>query len=340
MPVPGIREVDPTRMARSRMMANSEGYGTARLWSAVAGTPWSSVLHDYERYLSASRQLAGPTVRNYLNDIASFVEFQSERSTLGTVVSPDKFVLRQYLSWLATAGYVRTSVSRKLTALRIFVRWLQDSGVVDSDETDSVQSPKLPKRLPVAVSQQDVERLLMSPDVNTALGSRDAALLELVYATGVRVSEVAAMDVASVDLGKREARVIGKGSKPRIVVFGRRASGLLRRYLETVRGSLLARQSEPALFLNRFGTRLSVRGIQDVVKKHAKRAGLDIGFHTHTLRHSFATHLLDGGADLRVVQDLMGHSSPSTTQVYTHITSEQARKVYLKAHPGGKLRRG
>ena len=306
----------------------------------MAGTPWSSVLHDYARYLSSSRQLATPTVRNYLNDLASYMEFQAERSALGSVVSPDRFVLRQYLAWLASAGYVRTSVSRKLTSLRIFIRWLHDSGFVASDETDSVQSPKLPKRLPVAVSQQEVERLLMSPDTNTPLGARDAALLELVYGTGVRVSEVASLDVESVDLGIREARVIGKGSKPRIVVFGRRASGLLKRYLETVRGSLLSRQSEPALFLNRFGARLSVRGIQDVVKKHAKRAGLDVGFHTHTLRHSFATHLLDGGADLRVVQDLMGHSSPSTTQVYTHITSEQARKVYLKAHPGGKLRRG
>ena len=321
-------------------MADSEAYGTARLWPLVADTPWSSVMRDYARYLSSSRQLAAPTVRNYLNDLASFMEFQSERSALGTVVSPDRFLLRQYLSWLASAGYVRTSVSRKLTALRIFIRWLLDAGIVTSDETDSVQSPKLPRRLPVAVSEQEVERLLMSPDAQTPLGARDAALLELVYGTGVRVSEVAAMDVTSVDLGNREARVVGKGSKPRIVIFGRRASGLLTRYLETVRGSLLARQSEPALFLNRFGTRLSVRGIQDVVKKHAKRAGLDVGFHTHTLRHSFATHLLDGGADLRVVQDLMGHSSPSTTQVYTHITSEQARKVYLKAHPGGKLRRG
>ena len=321
-------------------MANSGEYGTARLWSLAAGTSWSSVLKDYARFLSASRQLAAPTVRNYLNDLASYLEFLSERDAAKDVVSPNRFLLRQYLSWLATGGYVRTSISRKMTALRIFIRWLLDSGVVESDETDSVQSPKLPKRLPVAVSEQEVERLLMSPDANTPLGARDAALLELVYGTGVRVSEIASLDVESVDLSKREARVIGKGSKPRIVVFGRRACDLLTRYLGSVRGSLVSRPSEPALFLNRFGARLSVRGIQDVVKKHAKRAGLDVGFHTHTLRHSFATHLLDGGADLRVVQDLMGHSSPSTTQIYTHITSEQARKVYLDAHPGGRLRRG
>lgn len=321
-------------------MAKSEEYGATRLWSLVSGTPWSAVLSDYARFLSASRQLAAPTVRNYLNDLASFMEFLSDRGSVENVVSPDRYLLRQYLAWLASGGYVRASVSRKLTSLRIFIRWLLDSGYVSSDETDSVQSPKLPKRLPVAVSEQEVERLLMSPDANTPLGARDAALLELVYGTGVRVSEVAALDVESVDLSKREARVIGKGSKPRIVVFGRRASELLTRYLESVRGSLVGRQSEPALFLNRFGARLSVRGIQDVVKKHAKRAGLDVGFHTHTLRHSFATHLLDGGADLRVVQDLMGHSSPSTTQIYTHITSEQARKVYLEAHPGGRLRRG
>ena len=322
------------------MATPNEAHGTRRLWSVVSGTPWHRLVSEYARFLATTRQLAPPTVRNYLNDLASFLEFQSERDALDRLASPDRFVLRQYLAWLTAAGYARSSISRKLTALRIFNRWLLDRDAVDKDETDSVQSPKLPKQLPVAVSQQEIERLLMSPDTNTPLGARDAALLELIYGTGVRVSEVESMDVSSIDFPNREIRVIGKGSKPRIVMFGGRAAGLLRHYLERVRGSLLARQSESALFLNRFGSRLSVRGIQGVVKKHAKRAALDANFHTHTLRHSFATHMLDGGADLRVVQDLLGHSSPSTTQVYTHITSEQARKVYLKAHPGSGLRRG
>ena len=322
------------------MTTSGEAHGTRRLWSVVSGTPWHRLVSEYSRFLATTRQLAPPTVRNYLNDLASFMEFQSERDSLGHLASPDRFVLRHYLAWLTAAGYARSSISRKLTALRIFNRWLLDRDAVDKDETDSVQSPKLPKQLPVAVSEQEIERLLMSPDTNTPLGARDAALLELIYGTGVRVSEVESMDVDSIDFPNREIRVLGKGSKPRIVMFGGRAAGLLRRYLEQVRGSLIARQSESALFLNRFGTRLSVRGIQGVVKKHAKRAALDANFHTHTLRHSFATHMLDGGADLRVVQDLLGHSSPSTTQVYTHITSEQARKVYLKAHPGSGLRRG
>ena len=322
------------------MTTPGEAHGTRRLWSVVSGTPWHRLVSEYARFLATARQLAPPTVRNYLNDLASFMEFQSERDALDRLASPDRFVLRQYLAWLTADGYARSSISRKLTALRIFNRWLLDTDAVDKDETDSVQSPKLPKQLPVAVSQQEIERLLMSPDTNTPLGARDAALLELIYGTGVRVSEVESMDVDSIDFPNREIRVIGKGSKPRIVMFGGRAAGLLKRYLERVRGSLIARQSESALFLNRFGTRLSVRGIQDVVKRHAKRAALDTNFHTHTLRHSFATHMLDGGADLRVVQDLLGHSSPSTTQIYTHITSEQARKVYLKAHPGSGLRRG
>ena len=298
------------------------------------------LLTNYARFLATTRQLAQPSVRNYLNDLASFMEFQAECGTIDRVQSPNRFVLRQYLAWLAAAGYVRSSISRKLTALRIFSRWLLDNNAVSRDETDSVQPPKLPKRLPTAASEQEVERLLMSPDTNTPLGARDLTLLELIYGTGVRVSEVAAMDMESVDFPKREIRVMGKGSKPRIVMFGGRAAGLLKTYLEGVRGTLSARQSEPALFLNRFGTRLSARGIQDIVKKHAKRAGLDAGFHTHTLRHSFATHMLDGGADLRVVQDLLGHESPSTTQIYTHVTTEQARKVYLNAHPGGGMRRG
>ena len=314
--------------------------GPRRLWSAVEGSPWTPLLRDYSRYLSTTRQLAEPTVRNYLNDLASYMEFQGECGTLARVAAPNRFVLRQYLAWLVSLGYARASISRKLTALRIFNRWLAESEIVSTDETDSVNSPKLPRRLPVAVSEQEIERLLMSPDTNTPLGMRDATLLELVYGTGVRVSEVASMDVASVDLPSMEARVLGKGSKPRVVMFGGRAADLLRQYIGRVRSTLVSRSSEPALFLNRFGTRLSVRGIQGIVKKHAKRAGLDADFHTHTLRHSFATHMLDGGADLRVVQDLMGHSSPSTTQVYTHITSEQARKVYLSSHPGGQLKRG
>ena len=321
-------------------MERTESHGTRRLWSVVSGTPWTGLLSDYARFLTTTRQLAQPSVRNYLNDLASFMEFQAECGTIDRVQSPNRFVLRQYLAWLAAAGYARSSISRKLTALRIFSRWLLDNDAVSRDETDSVQPPKLPKRLPSAASEQEVERLLMSPDASTALGARDLTLLELIYGTGVRVSEVASMDVDSVDFPKREIRVLGKGSKPRIVMFGGRAAQLLKTYLDRVRGTLSARQSEPALFLNRFGTRLSVRGIQDIVKKHAKRAGLDAGFHTHTLRHSFATHMLDGGADLRVVQDLLGHSSPSTTQIYTHVTTEQARKVYLNAHPGGNMRRG
>ena len=321
-------------------MERNETHGTRRLWSVVSGTPWMGLLTDYARFLATTRQLAQPSVRNYLNDLASFMEFQAECGTIDRVQSPNRFVLRQYLAWLAAAGYVRSSISRKLTALRIFSRWLLDNNAVSRDETDSVQPPKLPKRLPAVASEQEVERLLMSPDTNTPLGARDLTLLELIYGTGVRVSEVAAMDVESVDFPKREIRVMGKGSKPRIVMFGGRAAGLLKTYLERVRGTLSTRQSEPALFLNRFGTRLSARGIQDIVKKHAKRAGLDAGFHTHTLRHSFATHMLDGGADLRVVQDLLGHESPSTTQIYTHVTTEQARKVYLNAHPGGGMRRG
>lgn len=321
-------------------MGKSESHGTRRLWSVVSDTPWTGLLADYARFLATTRQLAKPTVRNYLNDLTSFMEFQSECGTINQLQSPNRFVLRQYLAWLTAAGYARSSIARKLTALRIFSRWLLDNEAVSRDETDSVQPPKLPKRLPTAASEQEVERLLMSPDANTALGARDLALLELIYGTGVRVSEVAAMDVASVDFPKREIRVTGKGSKQRVVVFGGQAAKLLKSYLQQVRGRLIARQSEPALFLNRFGARLSVRGIQGIVKKHAKRAGLDAGFHTHTLRHSFATHMLDGGADLRVVQDLLGHSSPSTTQIYTHVTTEQARKVYLNAHPGGNMRRG
>ncbi len=320
------------------------GQKTARvnvpgLWNVVAGTDWEAPLYEYERYLTAIRQLALPTVRNYMNDLAAFMKFLSETDRIAQLSSPNRQELRSYLAWLANRSYEKASIGRKLTALRMFFGWMQETGMIATNDTDLVSAPRQPRRLPHVVSQAEIERLLITPNTSTTLGLRDRALLESLYASGIRVSEATSIDVADLDLNTQECKVFGKGSKQRIVLLGSSAVQWLRKYLSDARLKLVTRKSGDALFLNRLGGRLTERGIQIIVKKHAMNADLDAEFHTHNLRHSFATHLLDGGADLRVVQDLLGHESPATTQIYTHVSAEQARKVYLGAHPGNRLRR-
>ena len=318
---------------------NTSSVKVPGLWSVVAGTEWEVPLSEYERHLTAIRQLAPPTVRNYMNDLAAFMKFLSETDRIAHLLSPTRHELRSYLAWLANRGYEKSSIGRKLTALRMFFGWMQETGRIATNDTDLVSAPRQPRRLPYVVSQSEIERLLITPNTSTTLGLRDRALLESLYASGIRVSEATSIDVSDLDLDTRECAVFGKGSKQRIVLLGSTATQWLRDYISDSRPKLATRQSGDALFLNKQGGRLTERGIQMIVKKHALRAGLDGEFHTHNLRHSFATHLLDGGADLRVVQDLLGHESPATTQIYTHVSAEQARKVYLGAHPGNRLRR-
>ena len=231
-------------------------------------------------------------------------------------------------------------LSRKLSALRSFYRYLRRAGTVERNQTDLVGAPKLERRLPPAISPEDMGRFLSGPDLSRPAGIRDRALLEVLYAAGLRVSETAAMNVADIDYAAREVRVTGKGSKTRVALLGRPAIEALETYLREVRPRWASRRSGEAMLLNRYGGRLTVRSIQNTVKRYALKAGLPPDFHTHTIRHSFATHLLDGGADLRVVQDLLGHASPATTQIYTHVSVEQARRVYLAAHPRAKRGEG
>ena len=300
---------------------------------------WDERLEEFATHLRSARQLAPLTVRNYLTDLQAFGEYLLKRG-VRDFGEPDRRFLRAYLAWLIELGYVKASISRKLSALRAFYRFLDEKGVVSRDQTDLVVAPKLDRRLPGAVSQQDIEKLLAGPDTSTPVGIRDRALLELLYAAGLRVAEAEALDRADADFGAREVRVVGKGHKERVALLGRPAIDALQQYLKDVRPGWVRRRSEDALFLSRYGTRLSARSIQKLVKRYALRAGLDLDFHIHTIRHSFATHLLDGGADLRVVQELLGHASPATTQIYTHVSSAQARQVYLKAHPRARRTTG
>ena len=298
---------------------------------------WLSLMSEFETFLRVGKGLSPLTVRNYVTDLAPFYEFlaESERPDLEAV---DPSSIRSYLAWLIRLGYVRRSVARKMSTLRTFFKWLTWQGALPDDPSALVSTPKTDKRLPSFLSVADVDLLLEVPDLSTPVGIRDKAILELVYGSGLRVSEVVGLNLPDVNLATNELRILGKGSKTRVGLFGPEANQALDAYLSQVRPLWTNRASHNALFLSGRGHRLTQRSVQMKVRYYSNKAGLMSGVHTHTLRHSFATHLLDGGADLRVVQELLGHSSPATTQIYTHVTQAQARHVYLSAHPRAKKR--
>ena len=303
--------------------------------SPVDSSEWRHLMARFETHLTAEKDLAALTVRNYKTDLAPLFEYMQKRRVV-SLKALDRYSLRGYLAWLVELGYARSSIVRKLSALRSFLRWLMREKLVDTDPLPRRGVMKRESRLPRFLSQEEAARLVVAPELSERFGPRDRALLELIYAGGLRVSEARDLDVSDVDLETMELRVTGKGSRQRVVLIGTAARDALALYLAEERPRLAGRDSGTALFLNRFGSRLSQRTIQEKVRHYAARAGLPAGVHTHTLRHSFATHLLEGGADLRVVQELLGHASPATTQVYTHVTQSQARKVYFNSHPRAK----
>jgi integrase/recombinase XerC len=299
------------------------------------------LVQRFSACLRGQRGLSTNTVRIYSADLASFRDYLAlEELSVGDM---GRGLLRGYLAWLATAagrgakvGYSRVSVARKLTVLRSFYRFLVQEGLFRSSPVPSGRSfrLKVEKRLPGFLGRSEVTRLLEAPAESGPLGIRDRAILEVLYACGVRLAEIQGLNVDDVNLPRREVLVRGKGAKERWVVFGQPTSAALSRYLEESRPRLRRPSAEgPALFLNRYGERLSRRSVEKLVRRYAARAGTRDGVHPHTLRHTFATHMLEGGADLRVIQELLGHSSPATTQIYTHVTKNEARSAYLNHHP-------
>ncbi len=294
------------------------------------------VFNKYIDYLEAERNASPYTVRNYTTDLLSFFQFLRTKE-IGSLKEVDRHVLRDYLSQLMEQGFAKASIARKLSAIRSFYRYLLREEIISASPIMTT-SPKLDKRLPSFLTIDEIERLLEAPDLSTPQGQRDRALIELLYASGLRVSELVNLNLEQVNLDSREIRVWGKGSKERMVLMGEPAAKALSAYLEQGRPKLLGNKMSSALFLNRYGGRLPERRVQRILEKYANIAGIDKGVHPHMLRHTFATHLLDGGADLRVVQELLGHANLSSTQIYTHVTKSQARKVYLSAHPMAQKR--
>ncbi|MCD5412699.1 MAG: tyrosine recombinase XerC [Dehalococcoidia bacterium] len=296
-------------------------------------------LDKYIRYLQVERNLSSFTVRNYTTDILSFLDFLKGEG-VRSLADVDHSLVRRYLSRLLDNGIVRASISRKMSALRSLFHYLNREGLIETEPLSKISRPKRERRLPTFLTPEEMRSLLSSPNISTPQGLRDLAILELLYATGLRVSEIASLDTGSVDLESRQIRVWGKGSKERMVLIGKPAAGALAQYMSYGRTKMLGRRKTNALFINRYGERIAERRIQYLIKKYAEQAGISGRVFPHILRHTFATHMLDGGADLRVVQELLGHANLASTQIYTHVTRSQMRTRYLEAHPRSNERSG
>lgn len=306
---------------------------------AASGAPHRSAeafLDAYLRELHAVGNRSAYTIRNYRGDIGHFLAWC--RAHEHEPMSMNRALFREYLAELRERGIVASSVTRRTSTVHGFYRYLLQEGATSKDLLYGIALPKRPKRLPKVIEPTHLEALLAAPDEATPRGLRDRAILELLYGGGLRISELVSLDVGQVSLDDGEAIVHGKGAKERVVLFGNPAMDALDAYLLHARPSLLLAAFErnsrvapdnAALFINRSGGRLTARSIQSLVKRYAVAAGIPVDVHPHLLRHSFATHLLDGGADLRIVQELLGHSSANTTQIYTHVS--QARQAEVSA---------
>ncbi|MGH2721194.1 MAG: tyrosine recombinase XerC [Actinomycetota bacterium] len=290
---------------------------------------------QFLRSLEAERNLSEHTIRAYRSDLGGLVEFLA-RMGIGAPGAVDHLVLRRWIAQLQLRGYARRSIARRAAACRSLFGWLVERGLLGANPAAGLATPKLERRLPTILTPAEVDDLIATPPQDEPAGLRDRAIIELLYDTGIRVSELCAVDLDAVDLRAGRIRVMGKGAKERIVPVAPVGVAALERYLAGPR-SWFVREQTPAadlraLFLNRRWKRIGTRDVRALLDRYARALGTR---HTspHTLRHSFATHLLDGGADLRAVQELLGHADLATTQVYTHVSRQRMRAVYDQSHP-------
>ncbi len=294
----------------------------------------------FGNFLKEVRRLSPHTVRNYLSDIEQFESFLRNKKVIDKGLTPsnlpkiDRYHVRGFLSTLHEE-HAPASISRKLATIRVFFAEMARQQLITSDPTESVSGPKIPKRVPQVASESVLKELIAIPPEDQAAGLRDRALFELLYGSGLRAAEAVGLDLEDIDLDQREVRVRGKGDKDRIVPLGEFACDALRMY-RNERHQLQKKETTLAFFLNVRGGRLTTRGLAVILEKHLRTLSTRVKLSPHTLRHSFATHLLDHGADLRVIQELLGHASLATTEKYTNVTLGKLRKVHAESHPRAK----
>lgn len=288
---------------------------------------------EFIEKLEHERGFSGHTLRAYHKDLLQFDTFLKTEKCFG-LKTISHLMLRKFLAVLRSKNYSKTTIARKLASLRSFFKYLNREGELASNPFEVLRTPRQEKKLPHFLSVSDVDLLLKVPDSSSLMGLRDMAILETLYSTGIRVSELVNLDEKDIDSFGEMIRVQGKGKKERLVPVGSRALMAIREYVnkKPKRDTEKAGKRVP-LFLNKFGDRLTARSVARSLDKYVKLSGLNLLTSPHTFRHSFATHLLDKGADLRSVQEMLGHANLSTTQVYTHITTERLKSVYEKAHP-------
>jgi len=296
-------------------------------------------INSYISFLKNEKNYSNNTIISYKNDLLQLLNYLESYKILkrNNIQCIDRSIMRKYIVYLKKYDYSIRSICRKISTIRSFFKFISREGIIDINPIINLITPKIVKKLPYFLYLQEINKLIEAPPENTVSGIRDGAILELLYGTGMRVGELVNLNIHDIDLYEKTVRVFGKGSKERILPLGNPSIKAIQEYL-TKRSSFrknisIDKNDLNALFLNRFGGRLSARSIRRIIIKYMKIAGLNKKISPHVLRHSFATHLLGGGADLRSVQELLGHESLSTTQIYTHITKERLKATYKKSHP-------
>lgn len=300
----------------------------------------NELIEEFLRHLQYERNMSPHTLRNYASDLGQFREhlLKIERRPDFPVNEIDRLTIREWMATLHGENRKKTSIARKLASLRTFFQFLIREGKAEINPAKLVNTPKVERKLPNHLSVEDAVRLIETPDINTELGRRDRAILEFLYATGIRVGELVSVNLNDIDFRERTVRVMGKRKKERIVPFHEHALRALMLYITEARPAFLnqcpaAARDQRAVFLHRRGGRITTRSVGRMIEKYIKRCANIHDISPHSLRHSFATHLLDSGADLRDIQELLGHARLSTTQIYTHVSMEKLIEVYDRAHP-------
>ncbi|MEW5784891.1 MAG: site-specific tyrosine recombinase XerD [Bacillota bacterium] len=289
-------------------------------------------LDEFSHYLSVEKGLSQNTLESYRRDLKKFLSFlRKEKINMPAAVN--RAAITRYLNALKQAGNAPSTISRNIASIRSFFNFLMQEGLLEENPAHQLETPRLEKKLPRVLTTKEVDKLLCQPKTNDQSGLRDKAMLELLYASGIRVSELVSLNTADFNPEVGFLRCRGKGMKERIVPIGTMAINVVQEYLHNSRARLLKKNEEKALFLNHHGRRLTRQGFWKILKKYALKSKINGEITPHTLRHSFATHLLENGADLRSVQEMLGHSDISTTQIYTQITRRKIREVYDKTHP-------